>query len=367
MPRRKSSQKWEIGVATGLPICYAPAASQNWVRMRRVTSIVLLTACLWPIEGCQWAGLRDPVPASLTASRKLSSEGNELLEQKQPEKAERKLVAAVKICPTDCDARRYYAETLWLRNARSEAVAQLEEACRLSPDSDLRVRLAEMYLEMGHLAEAERNVDHVLGRNLNLAAAWRVRGRVLRSTGDRLVATGDRNQARAVYLQALADLHRAAGYDPKDRQVIGETAAVYRSLGQLEIAEQNRRVGTGGTAAVDRSLGWQQRALESMQSLLETYSPGEEPQQVLYWTGLDYMALRRYDDAVASLTMALSRDRPTPEMYFSLGQAEYLSGRNRHAEAALQQALVIDPQHAPSRQLLGQIQVAQQSEPLLRR
>ena len=151
--------------------------------MRRIAFIILLAACLWPAAGCQWAGLRDPVPASLTASRKLSSEGNELLERKQPEKAEAKLAEAVKTCPTDCDARRYYAETLWLRNARPEAVAQLEEACRLSPDSDLRVRLAEMYLEMGRLDEAGQNVDQVLSRNLKLAAAWRVRGRVLRCDG----------------------------------------------------------------------------------------------------------------------------------------------------------------------------------------
>ena len=101
--------------------------------MRRIALTVLLTACLWPAAGCQWAGLRDPVPASLTASRTLSSEGNKLLELKQPEMAEVKLAEAVKTCPTDCDARRYYAEALWLRNARPEAVAQLEDACRLSP------------------------------------------------------------------------------------------------------------------------------------------------------------------------------------------------------------------------------------------
>ncbi len=293
--------------------------------------------------GCQWAGLRDPVPASLTASRKLSGEGNELLERKQPEQAEAKLVEAVKICPTDCDARRYYAETLWLRNARSEAVTQLEEACRLSPDSDFRVRLAEMYLEMGRLHDAWQNVERVLDRNSKLAAAWRVRGRVWRSTGDYYLAAGNRDQARAVYLQALADLHRAAGYDPSDRQVIGETAAVYRSLGQP------------------------QRALESMQSLGETYSPGEEPQQVLFWTGLDYMALRRYDDAVASLTTALSRDRPTPELLYSLGEAQFRCGRTQEAEARLQQALALNPQHSASRQLLCEIQVAQQGGPVVRR
>jgi len=288
--------------------------------------------------------LRDPVPATLTASRKLSGEGNELLEQKQPEKAEAKLAEAVRTCPIDGDARRYYAEALWLRGARPEAVAQLEEACRLSPDSDLRVRLAEMCLELGCLDDAEHNVNLVLNRNPKLAAAWRIRGRVLRCRGDRLLAAGSRDQARAIYLQALADLHRAAGYDPGDRQAIGETAAVYRSLGQP------------------------QRALESMQSLVETYAPGEEPQQVMYWTGLDHMALRRYDDAVASFTTALAHcDRPATELFYCLGEAQYYRGRSEEAATALRQALAIDPHHAPSRRLLGEIQVAQQGTPEVRR
>jgi tetratricopeptide (TPR) repeat protein len=311
--------------------------------MRRIALVILLAACLWPTAGCHWVGLRDPVPASLTASRTLSKQGNELLEQKQPEKAEAKLAEAVKTCPTDCDARRYYAEALWLHNARPEAVAQLEEACRLSPDSDFRVRLAEMYLEMGNLEKAGQNADQALGQNVKLAAAWRVRGQVLRCMGDRLLAAGNRDQARLYYSLALTDLHRAAGYDPSDRQVIDETAAVYRCLGQP------------------------QRALESMQSLLDTYPSGEDPpQQVLYWTGLDYMALLRYDDAVTSLTKAVSRDRPTPDILYSLGEAQYRSGRGIDAIAALQHALAIDPRHAPSRQLLAEIQVAQQGAPLMR-
>ncbi len=304
--------------------------------MRRLASWILLAACLWPELGCQWGRLRDPVPASLTASRKLSSEGNELLEQKQPQKAEAKLAEAVRICPTDCDARRYYAETLWLRNARPEAIAQLEEACRLSPEPDFHVRLAEMYLETGRLDAAEQMVDQALNQNGKLAAAWRVRGRVLRAHGDQLLA-GNPDLARTVFLEALADLHRAAGYDPSDRQVIAETAAAYRSLGQP------------------------QRALECMQSLAEKYSPGEEPpQMVLYWTGLDYMALKRYDDAAATLAAAVARDRPSPELCYRLAEAQYFSGRSREAVAALQQALAIDPQHVPSRQLLGEIQTAQQ-------
>jgi len=329
-------QKTEV--AAEVAICYATALGNYGPIMRRLVYITLFTAFVCPETGCQWAGLRDPVPASLTASRKLSSEGNELLERKQPEKAEAKLAEAVKVCPTDADAHRYYAEILWLRNARPEAVAQLEEACRFSADADLRVRLAEMYLEMGRLDAAQRNVNEALNRNLKLAAAWRVKGRVLRAAADRFLAVGNAGQARTLYLQALADLHRAAGYDANDRQVIGETAAVYRSLGEP------------------------QRALESMQSLVETYSPVEEPPQVLYWTGLDYMALARYDEAAASLAAALSRERPTPELFYRLAEAQYRAGRGREAIAALQSALVIDPQHARSRQLLGEIQTAQQSD-----
>ncbi len=304
--------------------------------MRRAVTILLFTACLLPAAGCQWARLRDPVPASLAASRKLSGEGNELMEQKQPEKAEERLAEAVKVCPTDCDARRYYAEALWMRNARQDAIAQLEEACRLSPECELRVRLAEMYLEMGRLDDAARNVDQVIGKNPKLAGAWRVRGRVFRGRADQLLAAGSADQARAAYVHALNDLHRAAGYDPTDRQTMGETAAVYRSLAQP------------------------QRALESMQSLAETFPPGEEPQQVLYLTGLDYMVLERYDDATASLSAALKRDRPTPEMLYCLAQAQFRNGQPQAAAASLEQALVLNPQYLLCRQLLGQIEVARQ-------
>jgi tetratricopeptide (TPR) repeat protein len=304
--------------------------------MRRTALLILFAAFLAPAAGCQWARLRDPVPEALANSRRLSGEGNELMEQKQPEKAEARLAEAVKVCPTDCDARRYYADALWTRGARPEAIVQLEEGCRLSPECDLHVRLAEMYLETGRLDDASRIVDQVLAKNFKLASAWRVRGRVFRGRGDQLLAAGNADQAHAAYVHALNDLHRAAGYDPTDRQTIGETAAVYRSLGNP------------------------QRALESMQSLAETYSPGDEPQQVLYLTGLDYMALQRYDDAAASLTAALKHDRPSPELLYCLAQAQYRAGQPQAATASLQQALVLDPQHLLSRQLLGQIEVARQ-------
>ena len=86
---------------SSLPSPFPPLPSPlRLLAMLQAASILVLSiACLLASGGCQWAGLRDPVPASLAASRRLSSEGNELMEQKQPEKAEEKLAEAVKVCP----------------------------------------------------------------------------------------------------------------------------------------------------------------------------------------------------------------------------------------------------------------------------
>ncbi len=245
--------------------------------MRLLLSYCLLLALL----GCRLPGMRDPVPTALASSRQLSQQAVAALERGQPQEAETLLAKAVAICPTDHDAHRYYAETLWLRNARPQAVAQLEEACRLDPeDTAVRVRLAEMYLALPRVELARQSVEMAIDRNPRLEAAWAVRGRVMRAQGD--------------LRQALADYDRALGFSPGDCQVLGEVADVYRQLHQPE------------------------RALETLQSLAETYSPGEEPVQVLCLLGRAYAALGRYDDAAASFSTAAGRALRRPKSFTAL-------------------------------------------------
>jgi cytochrome c-type biogenesis protein CcmH/NrfG len=71
------------------------------------------------------------------------------------------------------------------------------------------------------------------------------------------------------------------------------------------------------------------------------------------------VALGRYDDGVESLSATVARGQPTPEMYCHLGEAELSAGHSVEA-AAVQQALALQPQHQPSRELLGRIAIAQQ-------
>jgi tetratricopeptide (TPR) repeat protein len=291
--------------------------------MRRFL-IILTTATATALAagGCRIPGIRAPVPAALATSRQLSQQGAELLEQGHQAEAEKVLAKAVATYDKDPDARRSYAEALWLRGAQREAIKQLEEGCRLAADdAAMRVRLAEMHLATGHRDLAAQSVEQAIKLSPRQAAAWAVRARIMRAAGN--------------VPQALADNQRALGYAPNDRQVLREMAEVYGALRQS------------------------QRALETLQSLAETYSPGEEPLQVLYHLGLAYSAVGRYDDAVEKFAAAAGK-RPTPEVLYRLAEAHYLAGRGAAASAALRQALAFDPRHQASRDLLGRIELAAQ-------
>jgi tetratricopeptide (TPR) repeat protein len=269
------------------------------------------------------------VSDSLANSRQLSQQGIAALDCGQQSAAERLLAKAVEACPTNAEARRDYAECLWQRGARPEALAQLEEACRLTPaDAALRVRQAEMHLTMGQLSLARAAAEKSINLGPRLPAAWAVRGRVMRAAGD--------------LQEALADYHRALGYAPCDQRVLLDVAELYRQMNQP------------------------QRALETLQDLADTYNtPAEEPPQVLYLLGLAQVALKRYDDAVESFAAA-GRDKPTPEILYQLAQAQWLAGHPTEAAATAEKVLAMDPRHQAGRELIARIAAAQQPPGLLR-
>lgn len=270
--------------------------------------------------GCRWLRPQGPVPPSLRTSRWLCQQGALAMEGGRWERAEDLLDQAVRTCPSDPDARRHYAQALWHRGEQARAVEQLEEACRLAADNALfRVLLAEMQLAAGQVELARRTAQAAVDLDPKLAEAWAIRGQVMRATG----------RPR----QALGDYHRALGLAPDDRSV------------QLEIAE------------LYRQLNEPQRALAALQSLADSYSPGEEPEEVLYLQGLAYAAMERWGDAATSFSAAARREPPTPEVLFHLARARLLAGDPAAAATAARQALALDPAHQASRELLDQVEL----------
>ena len=280
--------------------------------------------------GCRLPGRDGPVSQSVADCRRLAQQGAVALERGQQEQAEKLLSQAVNTCPVDPEARRNYAESLWRHGARQEAIAQLEEAGRLAGDDGvLSARLAEMHLANGQIDAARQSVEQAIALDPKSAAAWAVHGGVMRAAGEPQ--------------QALADFLRALNYAPKDRRVLEQVAELYQQQQQPE------------------------RALQTLQNLADTYSPGEEPEQLLCSIGRTYCVLGRYEEGVESLSAASQRGKPTPELLCELGEAQLLAGRPAEAAATARQALSLQPQHHPSRELLDRIELAQRPQGTPRR
>ena len=95
--------------------------------------------------------------------------------------AETLFAAAILKCPSDERARSGYAESLWQRGAREQAIEHMEEAVRLSVhDAQRLVRLGQMYGATGDLARAGHCADQAIGVSPELASAWALRGHVQR-------------------------------------------------------------------------------------------------------------------------------------------------------------------------------------------
>jgi len=272
-------------------------------------------------SGCQLFRSQGPVPKGVAEARELSQRGMNAMERGDLPGAESFLAQAVKVCPSDIEARRQYAETLWQRGQRERALASMEKAQSIAPDdAQIGCRVGEMYLALGNVDDARQMADDVLDLSPDESRAWALRGRAE-------VAAGN-------FDRALADFHRALETVHDDRELLMETAELYRRM--------NRP----------------QRALSTLTALCETYGPGEEPQQVLYLKGLALAALSRHDEAADSFALAVDHGSASSELLYQLGESALAAGRAGEAERAVSQALAMDPGHEPSRALKGRIDVA---------
>jgi tetratricopeptide (TPR) repeat protein len=278
------------------------------------------------LAGCRAFSREGSGPRSVAASRQLSRQGTTAMERGDWPGAESLLHKAVEACPLDVEARRSYSETLWHRGATGAAIVQLEEARRVAPeDVSLAVRAGELYLSLDRLDKAREASDQALDVDPKYAAAWALRGQVMERSG----------QLRP----ALAAYQRALGYEPGNTEWL------------LRLAESYRRLGTPS------------RALAALQTLIDTYPSGEEPQQVLYLQGLALSALGRYSAAAESFATATQRGGPTAELLCRLAEAQLMAGRAAEAQSSVQQALALEPAHQGSLLLAQRMQIARSGPP----
>lgn len=249
-------------------------------------------------SGCRLIPRSGPVAQDVADARRLCNEGLSAADRKDLLRAEGLLEQAVKNCPTDIDARRHYADVLWQRGERMAAVTQIAEALRLSPgDTSLCVDGGRMYMELGLLDDADQLAREAVRVAPRSDKAWRLHGQVA--------------LARGRPEEALADFHRALAIAPDDRDLILETAEVYRRLGRP------------------------QRALATLAILGESYPPNQTPPHVLALEGMVQESLDRPTDAIESYRQAVARGFESPDVTARLAklQQDAAEGRTQTAVA----------------------------------
>lgn len=284
-----------------------------------LASLLLLVVTL---NGC--ASLtQNRTDQGAVSARQLSLRGISAAQQGQLREAEAYFSQACELSPLDERIRYHYAETLWQLGSREEAVKHMEEAVRLSGgNADLSVRLGDMYLATGDLPRAAEQADAAIRANRQLAAAWALRGDVLRGTGK------DN--------EALASYHRAISYQAHYPRAQLATADIY--------SRQKRYA----------------RALATLRTLADGYPSGETPQQVFVMQGLALRGLGRYEAAAEALALAAKQGPPTTEILACLAETQWLAGDAANARLTLQSALSQSTQEGVAEPLTAQLLSLQQ-------
>ncbi len=261
--------------------------------------LIFLIFCLWSslVAGCALVGRHGPASADGATARDLSMQGIAAMEHGDWQRAESLLRQSLQSSSSEAQSHRYLAEVLWNRGATQEAIAQIVAATQAdATDAPLAVRAGEMLLAVGATERAHAQADQAIRLDPTLSSAWALRGR----------AYWHLNQPD----RALGDLHHALENSPNNRDVLLDLAAVYRQTGQST------------------------RCLTTLNHLLDTYSPGEEPQSVLLMEGLALHDLGRGQQAAETLLAASQHGPPNAAVWCALAEAQAALGNYAEATAS---------------------------------
>jgi tetratricopeptide (TPR) repeat protein len=250
---------------------------------------------------------RTVVSEDVANGRKLSQRGIGALERGDLVVAESLLNKAVQSNPDDNQARHYHAEALWKAGQHEASLAESQLAYKNGPeDAQLATRLGEQYLFMGQVSNAKKLADEAIDLAPKQSSAWALRARIRRSQGE--------------LEDALSDYHRALESDPNNRQLLYESAEIYRQLNKP------------------------QRSLAMLGTLRETYVASEEPPQLYALEGAAYLAMGRHNEAIQSLSTVVQR-APSAEAWAALSNAQQKAGLWDNAAESIAQAQRISPQY----------------------
>lgn len=256
--------------------------------------------------GCRTLG-KSRQTRALTTARGLSIQGHSELQQQRYIEAEGTFAEALKHSEADERAHWGMAEVLWHQGQRQAAIEHMSLAAKLSGSrADLLVRLGEMYYSEGLLDDALAHADEALAGHRDNCSAWALRGKVIQDRGD--------------LEDALYSYHRALHLQEHYPDV------------QLAVAE------------IYRKIGRPQRALHTLDTMLDTETGGEIPAEAWLLKGQALADLGEQADAKMLLRQAaLCCDEEDTKLLLDVAQSQIDFGDLAEARICLGRALHQNP------------------------
>ena len=290
------------------------AASFFMDRKTRAYRYLLLgLACVVPLPGCAWVRAR---------AQHRSEECNQLCDKAAAARqagrqahADALLNAALKKSPQDGDTQRQLADSLWEAGRLRESVSILERLAEEHPrDSRLATLLAERMIETGSAIDALERLNLVLSADPHNTRALELKARIE-------VEQGDFDAALASYQKLCYQ---------KTMSV-----STLLALGDLYLTRHQP-----------------DRAAPLFRMAIVDAHATPEDQLVAQWRlGVAYFQAERWSEAADQLSRAAPRRTMNADDWHMLAVCQFRSGDPLAARYSLNDALNLQPNHLPSREL----------------
>jgi tetratricopeptide (TPR) repeat protein len=275
---------------------------------------VLLFGCL----GCR--SLRRGQPdIGASQARHFSLRGADALQLNKYDDAETLFAEALRRCPTDERAHWGMAEVQWHRGNCQAAAYHMEEASRMSGNNpDLSVRLGEMHLQAGRLAEASLQAEAVLTQHRQHAGAWQLQGQIL--------------EQQEKWQEAIQCYHRALMSKPNNPTVQLALAGIYQRLGRP------------------------QRALATLERMSDLQANEYNSAKTWLLKGQALASLGQIEEAKTCLKDAASQANPEDgALFLKMAHLQAEVGELAEARVNLGRALSLSPNHPEALALRQQL------------
>ncbi|ODA32637.1 hypothetical protein A6X21_19990 [Planctopirus hydrillae] len=302
---RARAMKWTSpGISRWLAGSFCRVSARLVSQTAFSLTMVILTISL---SGCQWVSRQ--VANQDRRCEQLCKDAEALHEQGDFRHASSLLSEIEKSSPKNASTRDMKARLLWESGRHQAAIAEYRSlADQFAGDPQPVVNLAQCYLELGQIDEAQLATEAALLRDSQSVSARMLLGKIH---------------------------ERQRDYDA--------AYEMYRSVSDLWPDDVAAKL---AMARVQIERGQADRACPILRELMHhPYATLPQQREAEWQLGLAYASNQRWEDAVQRLEQSIAERELSADDWYHLAEAQFHTGSGEHARISVQKSLAMQPDH----------------------